>query len=315
MSLWIRSGNGRCGGAGSLRKVTKAVAAVMLAAFAIVADAPAAPPLKPGDPARATDPRYKTPLTLPGAETFVYHDVEPEVMRIHVFKPEGWKPSDRRPAFLFFFGGGWLRGTPSGTTGWMKDATRMGMVAVAPDYRVGERHGTDPGKSVADARAALRWLQERAEKFGIDPDRIVVSGSSAGGHVALWASLSRTPWGSDPSEAPLRRPAALVLMSAAIDTSEETGRFSERMKGHGNDLSPLQNLDRVMPPTLIIHGDKDNAVPYAQAVALDRRLRETGNVSRLVTMPGAGHGFQPASWRKKAPAMVEQFLREQKILR
>lgn len=64
-------------------------------------------------------------------------------------------------------------------------------------------------------------------------------------------------------------------MSAAIDTSEETGIPSERFLGHGGELSPLQNLGCRMPPMLVIHGDQDTAVPYARALALRRALRET----------------------------------------
>jgi acetyl esterase/lipase len=238
-------------------------------------------------------------------------------MRIHIFKPANHNAGDVRPAFMFFFGGGWLRGTPYAATSWMKEVNQLGMVGIAADYRVKERHNTDPSKSVADARAAFSWVLAHAAQFGIDPARIVVSGSSAGGHVALWTALSRTPWGSDPKEAPARKPAALVLMSAAIDTSKETGILAERFVGHGRDLSPFQNLDTRMPPMLIIHGDEDKAVPYAQAVTLARRLQETGNVAELATMVGVGHGYQGeegARWRKQAPGLMRAFFEQNGVL-
>lgn len=76
----------------------------------------------------------------------------------------------------------------------------------------------------------------------------------------------------------------------------------------------MQNLDAKMPPTLLIHGDQDKAVPYAQAVALDAQLKKTGNISELITMHGVGHGFQGSDWRKKAPPLVKEFLERQKIL-
>jgi acetyl esterase len=265
-------------------------------------------------PAPAVDHRHVAPLTLPGAETLVYKQSPEGELRIHIFRPEGDVRGGPRPAFLFFFGGGWMRGTPYFAANWMQDFKRLGMVGIAADYRVKERHGTDPSKSVADARAALQWVLQHAAEFGVDPSKVVVSGSSAGGHVAMWTALRTNPWGSDPAEAPAHPPAALVLMSAAIDTSEDTGILSERFLGHGRDLSPLHHLDARMPPTFIIHGDKDNAVPYAQAVALEQRLRETGNVVELVPMPGVGHGYKGSDWRQRAPALIEVFLRRNGIL-
>lgn len=292
----------------SRRTLLGTVLIACLHAVAVAAPEPVPPPPP------AVDHRHVAPLTLPGAETFVFKSTPEGELRIHVFRPKGADSDAPRPAFLFFFGGGWMRGTPYFATSWMQDFTRLGMVGIAADYRVKERHGTDPSKSVADARAALQWVLRHAAEFGVDPARVVVSGSSAGGHVALWTALGKTPWGSDPAEAPAHPPAALVLMSAVIDTSEATGIMSERFLGHGQDLSPLHHLDARMPPTFIIHGDKDNAVPYAQAVALERQLRETGNVVELVAMPGVGHGYKGSDWRQRAPARIEAFLRRNGIL-
>ena len=105
--------------------------------------------------ASATAPRAPeiTPLTLPGAETHVFHATPQGEMRLHVFKPEGWRAADRRPAFVWFFGGGWTHGLPS--PGWAQTAAKWGLVGVAPDYRTHDRHGTSPLASVADARAAM----------------------------------------------------------------------------------------------------------------------------------------------------------------
>ncbi len=149
-----------------------------------------------------------TPTGFPGAETFAYREGS-DRMTLHVVKPEGWQAGDRRGALLFFFGGGWTRGTPEASIGWARSAAKLGLVGIAPDYRTKDRHGVSPLGSVADARAALRWVQDHAAELGIDPARIAVGGNSAGGHVALWTALSVTPPGSDPAEAPRAPPAAL----------------------------------------------------------------------------------------------------------
>lgn len=128
---------------------------------------PASEPAKPA-------PVETTPATIPGAETFVYRDGQPDPMRLHVFKPKGWKSGDKLPALVWFFGGGWTKGSPERSAGWARNAAQWGMVGIAPDYRTKNRFNTSPLESVADARAALRWVQDHAAELGIDPARIVV---------------------------------------------------------------------------------------------------------------------------------------------
>jgi acetyl esterase/lipase len=253
-----------------------------------------------------------TPATIPGAETFVYR----EPMRLHVFKPKDWKAGDQRPALVFFFGGGWTRGTPERSAGYAKWAATLGMVGIAPDYRVKERFGTSPLESVADGRAALRWIEDHADELGIDPKKIVVGGSSAGGHVALWTAIEHTPPGSAPHEAPRVRPAALILVSPVSDTSAATGYTPKRFGDNTEALSPVHQLDAKMPPVLVFHGDADTTVPNRQSIALTEKLVATGNVGELITVPGGNHGFQSQlpEWKDKSRAIMKDFLARHGIL-
>lgn len=259
-----------------------------------------------------------TPDSLPGAETFVFRPAEPQAVRLHVFKPANWKPSDRRPAFVWFFGGGFVRGTPLQSAGWARRAASLGMVGVAPDYRTVERWpSTNATATVADARAAVRWVQAHAEELGVDPTRVIVGGSSAGGHLALWTAIAATPPSLDPAEAPLHKPAALLLTSPAADTSTTSGLRAERFGDiDQNAFSPLQNLDTTMPPVLLIHGDADPTVPYAHAVALHRALTASGNRCDFLTVPGGTHRFSSEipEWRAKVPAAHQAFLEDLGLL-
>lgn len=281
----------------------------LLLAFALTVSLAAQPT---GETNRAS--RVETPLTLPGAETFIYSELPPEPMRLHVFKPAGWTAADRRPAWIHFFGGGFLNGTPLQSAGYGRNAAKLGLVGIAVDYRVKNRHGTDASACVADARAALHWVQAHAAELGIDPQRVVVSGSSAGGHLALWTAITATPWGSDPSKAPLHQPAALILLSAASDTSESGGQRSDRFSGHGHDLSPRHQLDTKMPPVLMFHGDADTVVPYHYSVALEQSLRATGNDCELVTLPGGAHNLGTKEERAIIAAKSRAFLERLKLL-
>jgi len=258
-----------------------------------------------------------TPLTLPGAETFVYRELQPDALRLHVFKPKAWKPADRRPAFVWFFGGGWSHGTPANAAGFAKWAADLGFVGIAPDYRTHDRFGgTSPLASVADSRLALRWIEDHAAELGIDPKRIVVGGNSAGGHVALWTAITHTPPGSDEKEAPTIKPVALVLTSAVSDTTTEKGYTPKRFGENTTALSPIDQLDAKMPPALVYHGDADTTVPQRQSLALRDKLRATGNVCEFINVPGGSHNFSGdlPEWREKTKTLIRDFLAQRDLL-
>lgn len=253
-----------------------------------------------------------TPTELPGAETRVYRDdgTAPP-MRLFVVKPTGWQAGDRRPALIFYFGGGWTTGTPASSIFWAKFAAGLGMVGIAPDYRTKGRHDVPPMGSVADSRAALRWVQDHADELGVDPQRIVVGGNSAGGHVALWTAITHAPPGSLEAESPRHKPAALILLSTVSDTSAETGYTPQRFGEHTTALSPVHQLDVQMPPVLAFHGDADKTVSLRQAVALRDKLIATGNACELHIVPGGGHNFgqDVPEWQEKSRELMIAFLR------
>lgn len=256
-----------------------------------------------------------TPQGYDGAETYAYREGE-NAMLLHIVKPEDWKPGDKRSALVHFFGGGWVKGSPDKSIGWARSLAKRGMVGIAPDYRVKDRFGTTPYEAVADARAAFRWVQENAEKLGIDPDRIAVSGSSAGGHLALWTAIAHSPYGSSPEEAPLGPPAALILFSPVSNTSKGLGYAAKRFGENGLSVSSIDQLDPQMPPLLLFHGDADTVVPQAQSIALDAKYRATGNQCQFVSIPGGSHSFSSdlPEWKTKSRALMYAFLEQQALL-
>jgi len=251
-----------------------------------------------------TPPLETTPLTLPGAETFVFKKIGEAELRLHVVKPKGWKATDKHSCLVAFFGGGWSSGTPEKSLIWAQWAASHGMVGVASDYRTRLRFQTTPEDCVADGRAAVRWLQDHAAELGIDPAKMVSLGVSAGGHVAAWTALPgpvSPATAADP--APSTPPAALVLLWPVTDTSA-TGYGGPKRFGNdearANALSVPARMPVKMPPTLVFHGTADKTVKYDNSKEFVAKMKANGNRCELITLEGAPHSANSSKYEKMA---------------
>jgi acetyl esterase/lipase len=203
------------------------------------------------------------PTSIEGASAHVYKTVSGTELRLHVFSPGNGR-STSTPAVVFFFGGGWTSGTVTQFVPQAKHLADRGMVAVVADYRVFGRHQTSPFEAVADAKSAIRWLRTHGPEFGVDPSRIVGSGGSSGGHIALSAATFDAFDEPGENTKVSSKPDALVLFNPAVDTGRETPpALVQRFSGRGRELSPLHHIRRGLPPTLILHGKADGTVPYS----------------------------------------------------
>ena len=140
-------------------------------------------------PAQAQRPGY--PPELPDARAEVYQSTENGDLKAWVYEPDGQRGDDKRPAIVFFFGGGWNGGSPGQFRAQARYLAERGMVAILVDYRVRSRHGTLANIAVGDAKSAIRWVREHADRLGVDPERIAAGGGSAGGHLAAASATLR----------------------------------------------------------------------------------------------------------------------------
>jgi len=262
--------------------------------------------------AEAQNASMETSMRDAGAEVYVYKecqtaDGKPVSLNLYVFSPEDHQaPEDhpdaaRRPAIVFFFGGGWRSGRPSQFTEHCKYLASRGMVAMTADYRVSSRHGTKAIACVADGKSAVRWIREHAEELGIDPERVAAGGGSAGGHVAACTGViegSEAP-GEDTSVS--SRPDALALFNPALVLAKVDDRppldpdrvsgLADRMGVPPRQLSPIHHVSGSAPPTIIFHGRDDKTVAFWTAEAFCDAMKEAGNRCELVGFDGQGHGF------------------------
>jgi acetyl esterase len=251
-------------------------------------------------PGLAWSQALKYPPEMPGAEVEVYKTVGDLRLNIYLFKPEGHQQTDKRPAIVFFFGGGWNNGSPAQFLNHCKTLASRGMIAAAADYRVASRHQSTILQSVQDAKSAVRWLRTHATRLGVDPERIAAGGGSAGGHLAACTGLIS---GLDESGEDLKvsaRSNALVLYNPALVLAEVAGEkiaassLEALLKRSGIELeriSPYHAVARGAPPAIVFHGTADTTVPFRTVELFAAAMKAAGNVCKLVPFEGRTHGF------------------------
>ena len=248
----------------------------------------------------------QTQSTVPSPSVVVYKQIGDIKLNATIYYPENHKPSDKRAAIVFFFGGGWRTGTPTQFTEHCKYLAGRGMVAITADYRVSSRHGTAADCCVADAKSAVRWMRRSASQLGIDAERIVAGGGSAGGHIAACTGVIS---GWDEQGENLRVssvPNAMALFNPALVLADIKGKYKsnkdpvelrERVNTDPVNLSPYHQLKSRIPATIIFHGKADEKIPYETAELFTARAGRKSRVE-LHGYEGQGHGFFNVSHSK-----------------
>jgi len=241
------------------------------------------------------------PRMLPGSRAEIYKKIGDVELPIHIFEPANRQPGDRRPAIVFFFGGGWQSGTPAQFQHQCEYLASRGMVAMTAEYRVQSRHGVKAVSCLRDAKSAIRWVRRNAVRLGIDPNRVAAGGGSAGGHLAgaLGTIQEFDEEGEDTSISAV--PNALVLFNPALVLApieghgdkawDKLGSLGERMGVEPELLSPYHHVRKGQPPTIIFHGQNDTTVPYFTSELFAEKMKANANRCELVGYPGQSHGF------------------------
>ncbi|MCC6418505.1 MAG: alpha/beta hydrolase [Gemmataceae bacterium] len=238
-------------------------------------------------------------------ETFVFKKTPQAELKIHVHFPPGWSAKDKRPALVFFFGGGWNSGKVEQFLRQADYLAGRGLVTARADYRVKSRHNVTPDKCVEDCKSAVRWLRQNAGKLGIDPDRVAAGGGSAGGHTAAAAFTAKDhePPGEDLSVS--SRPNLLVLFNPALNTSRLADRVGSAKVAKA--ISPNDNLTKDVPPAILFFGTADRLLAHGEEYM--SKAKGLGLKAELWTAEGMGHGFFNRSpWTEATLAEADRFL-------
>jgi len=244
--------------------------------------------------------------------------------KLDVYTPRGAGP---HPTVLHIHGGGWTGGSRESVVLRAMPFLEMGLAVVNISYRLA-RVAEAPA-AVEDCLCALRWVIRNAKQYNFDVTRIVVTGYSAGGHLALTTGMIPASAGLDrqcPGSEELKV-AAIVNWYGITDVADlldgsNRRTYAVQWLGSRPDrvdiarrLSPMAYVRRDLPPTLTIHGDADPTVPYAHATTLHAALQKAGATSELVTIPKGGHGNFPLPDQLRAVDAMRAFLARHGVTR
>ena len=240
---------------------------------------------------------------------YVYKETPQGELKVHVWLPPDWKEGDRRPGIIFFFGGAWRIGSPKQFFRQAEYFASRGMVSASAEYRIKSKHDVAPDKCVEDARTAIRWFRSHADELGLDPDRIVGSGGSAGAHLAACAG---TGTGTDDKGDDLSvsaRPDALVLFNPPMSF---VGR-EKMLERIGNDeklaelLSPTVHLTKDAPPALVLFGTSDRLLEQTEEFM--EKSKRIGHHCELYLAEDQDHGFfNESPWLERTIRRADEFL-------
>ena len=253
-------------------------------------------------------------------------------LKLDVYLPlQDPEPGEKRPAVLQIHGGAWVLGSKNEQgIPLLNHLASCGWVGFNVDYRLSPRSRAP--QHLVDCKRALAWIREHADEYGVDPDFVVVTGGSAGGHLCAMMALTQ----NDPQYQPGFEDAdtsvqAAVPFYGVYDLTDREGHYGESRlltftdllarvvmevgldedPEHWSSYSPLDRIHPDAPPMFVIHGDRDVLVPVASARSFVERLREVSRSPVVYAeLQGAQHAFEvfPSFRTVQTVEYVERFL-------
>jgi acetyl esterase/lipase len=269
-------------------------------------------------------------------EDVIYARKFGSALTMDVFTP---RANANGAAVIWAVSGGWYSGHEGINTGFLDELLKRGYTVFAVV------HGSQPKYTIPevleDMNRAVRFIRYHAKDYHIDPDRIGISGGSAGGHLSLMQGTAGD-LGNKTAKDPIDRessrvqavgcyfpptdflnygkPGEIAIGCGTLKDFKAPFDFHEydparkcfmpvtdvgRILAIGRQISPINHVSPDDPPTLIIHGDKDFLVPIQQAELILDKLKAAGVETKLVVKPGEGHGWK--DWHKDMATIADWF--------
>ena len=258
-------------------------------------------------------------------------------LKLDVYRPRN--ATAPTPTLIYFHGGGWTNGSKESSAMTFLPYMEMGWAIVNVEYRMAD--DAHAPAAVEDCRCALRWVYRNAGQYNFDLDTIVVTGNSAGGHLALTTGLlpasagldrqcpgdRNRSWSTGTTSTDELKVAAIINWYGITDVYDLahrepgiSGNFTEAWLGGSPDrdeiakrVSPINYVHGGSVPILTVHGDADPIVPYDQGMRLHQALDASGVPNDFITVPGGGHGGFSSAEMVRIYAAIREFLGRHKV--
>lgn len=249
-----------------------------------------------------------------------YANPDEQHLMVNMARPkEGKGPF---PAIICIHGGGFRAGTRDGYNGLIKELAKRGYVAMTVEYRLAPKYQFPA--AIFDVKAVVRWTRANAKKYKIDPNKIGVTGGSAGGHLAQFLGVTSDVPEFEGDEGNRKFSSKVQVVVNYFGPSDFTKSYGKSVDAAevlplwlGGNLqteykkhivaSPLYWVTPKAAPTLLLHGTKDNYVAFEQAEWIYDRLKASQVEVVLMPFVGAGHGFGGKDAQKADEAMFAFF--------
>jgi acetyl esterase/lipase len=253
----------------------------------------------------------------PGIE---YSNPDNQHLQVNLARPKSGEGPF--PAVVCIHGGGFRAGHRDGYNTLCLRLAERGYVAITVSYRLAPKYQFPA--AVHDVKAAVRWLRANAGKYHVDPQRIGVTGGSAGGHLAQFLGVTAGVRQFEGEGGHPEQSSAVACVVNVYGPSDFTQSYGKSVDAAevlplflGGNVqqerrrhilaSPLYWVTPEAAPTLCIHGTEDKYVAHEQAVWLIDRLKASEVPAELLTLPGAGHGFKGEDAQKADAALFAYF--------
>ncbi len=219
----------------------------------------------------------------------VYKTIDGVQLDAFIYKPSDLKEGDLRPAVAFFHGGGWECGKPEWGQLQCEHFSSMGLVAFSFEYRLSTQHDVTPIESLKDTKSAIRWIRKNAEELGVDPEKIIGSGYSAGGHLVMCTAMVEGY--EEFYENQSIRSAVNAMLLWVTPAIVYPGWFVDLLRGRVElrEFNPIDLIKPGLPPAIFFQGTADDTVPHKSVEAYVKKARAMGNRCDLELYVGQTH--------------------------
>ena len=223
-------------------------------------------------------------------ETIIYKKIDTINLKLHIYKPVNFDRTKTYNCIVFFHGGGWNNGSYKAFRRHSMYLASRGMIAISADYRIKNIHGTTPFEAVEDAKSAIRYVRKHAIDLNINPDKIAAGGGSAGGHLAAACGNIEGLDGQNEDLSISSKPNALVLFNPVYDNSKN-GYGYRNFGDRYLEISPLHNISKGAPPTIVFFGTKGKTTPVSSSKQYKQKMNEIGSRCDLFLYEDQEHAF------------------------